>query len=60
MNHAGATTSGDPGLQDLETMFLEGKLHAADRRLAQAVDRNQALMNSLSEARDQIASLRGP
>jgi proteasome-associated ATPase len=58
MNHGDTMIGGDVELRDIDIMFLEGKLHAADRRLAQALDRNETLANSLTEARDQIASLR--
>jgi chromosome segregation ATPase len=39
-------------------MFLEGKLREANGQLAEAGNQNVKLMNRLSEARDQIASLK--
>jgi proteasome-associated ATPase len=58
MKHADATITGDTDLQTLEIMFAEGKLNAANRRLGQALDRNEALAAALVETRSQIASLR--
>jgi proteasome-associated ATPase len=57
MKHADAAITGDTDLHALEIMFDEGKLHAANRRLEQALDRNEALAAALAEARSQIASL---
>ncbi len=41
----------------LEITFAEGKLNAANRRLGQALDRNEMLVAALAEARSRIASL---
>jgi proteasome-associated ATPase len=57
MKHADAAITGDTDLDALEIMFAEGKLNAANRRLGQALDRNEALAGALAEARSQIASL---
>src|ERR1700741_2114764 len=58
MKHAEAPITEDTDLQALEIMFAEGKLNAANRRLGQALDRNDALVSALAEARNQIASLK--
>jgi proteasome-associated ATPase len=58
MTHAEAAINRDADLQRPEIMFLEGKLHAANHRLAQTLDRNEVLVKRLTEAREQIASLR--
>ena len=44
--------------EDLEILFLEGKLREANGELAEAFNRNAKLINRLSEARDEIASLK--
>jgi len=44
--------------EDLEIMFLEGKLREANGELAEAFNRNAKLINRLSEARDEITSLK--
>ena len=48
----------DVELEDLEVMFLEGKLREAHQELAQAFDKNEKLVRRLSEAREHITSLR--
>src|SRR5882724_70687 len=58
MKHADAAITGDTDLHALEIMFAEGRLNAANSRLAQALGRNEALAAALVEARSQIASLR--
>jgi proteasome-associated ATPase len=58
MKHADAAITGDTDLHALEIMFAEGKLNAANHRLGQALDRNEALAAALVETRSQIASLR--
>ena len=54
MKHFDGTTDVQ---EDLEVMFLEGKLREANGQLAEAFNQNEKLVNRLSEARDQIASL---
>jgi proteasome-associated ATPase len=44
--------------EDLEIMFLEGKLREANGELAEAFNRNAKLINRLSEARGEITSLK--
>src|SRR5262245_9291412 len=58
MKHADGTINGDGHIRGLEVMFLESKLGQANRQLVQALERNEKLVDSLAEARDQIASLR--
>ena len=58
MKHADAAIIEDTDLHALEIMFAEGKLNAANRRLGQALDRNEVLVTALAETRSQIASLR--
>ncbi len=55
MKHFDGTT--DVQAEDLEVMFLEGKLREANGQLAEAFNQNEKLVNRLFEARDQIASL---
>jgi proteasome-associated ATPase len=55
MKHFDGTT--DVRAEDLEVMFLEGKLREANGQLAEAFNQNEKLVNRLFEARDQIASL---
>jgi proteasome-associated ATPase len=45
-------------LQDLDAMMLEGKLRDANRQLLQAFNRNEKLADALSDAYDQIVSLK--
>ena len=54
MKHFDGTTDVQ---EDLEVMFVEGKLREANGQLAEAFNQNEKLVNRLSEARDQIASL---
>jgi proteasome-associated ATPase len=56
MKHVDRTV--DIQVEDLEVMFLEGKLREANGQLAEAFDQNEKLANRLSEARKQIASLK--
>src|SRR5258708_10834237 len=56
MKHVDRTV--DIQVEDLEVMFLEGKLHEANGQLAEAFNQNEKLVNRLSEAREQIASLK--
>jgi proteasome-associated ATPase len=44
-------------VEDLGTVFLERRLRETDDQLAQARHKNQRLVNTLGEAREQIASL---
>src|SRR5262245_19784796 len=46
-----------PG-EDLEAMILEGKLREANRQLMQAFNKNEKLASALSDACDQIVSLK--
>ncbi len=55
MKHFDGAT--DVQAEDLEVMFLEGKLREANGQLAEAFNQNEKLVNRLFEARDQIASL---
>src|SRR6266851_7309065 len=55
MKHVDRTV--DIQVEDLEVMFLEGKLLEANGQLAEVFNQNEKLVNRLSEARDQIASL---
>jgi len=48
----------DVQAEDLEVMFLEGKLREANRQLVQAFDQNEKLVNALYEAREQITALK--
>src|ERR1051325_2151715 len=48
----------DIRVEDLEVMFLEGKLREANGQLAEAFNQNEKLVNRLSEAREQISSLK--
>jgi proteasome-associated ATPase len=48
----------DVHVQDLDTMILEGKLRDANRQLLQAFNHNEKLANALSDACDQIMSLK--
>jgi proteasome-associated ATPase len=48
----------DIRVEDLEVMFLEGKLREANGQLAEAFNQNEKLVNRLSEAREQITSLK--
>src|SRR6266852_3266468 len=48
----------DVQVEDLEVMFLDGKLSEANGQLADAVNQNAKLVNRLAEAREQIASLK--
>jgi proteasome-associated ATPase len=48
----------DVQVEDLEVMFLDGKLREANGQLADAVNQNAKLVNRLAEAREQIASLK--
>ena len=48
----------DIQVEDLEVMFLEGKLREANGQLAEAFNQNEKLVNRLSEAREQITSLK--
>jgi len=56
MKHVDRTV--DIQVEDLEVMFLEGKLREANGQLAEAFNQNEKLVNRLSEARKQIASLK--
>ncbi len=56
MKHVDRTV--DIQVEDLEVMFLEGKLREANGQLAEAFNQNEKLVNRLSEAREQIASLK--
>src|SRR6266478_3756849 len=56
MKHVDRTV--DIQVEDLEVMFLEGKLREANGQLAEAFNQNERLVNRLSEAREQIASLK--
>src|SRR5207245_1104747 len=56
MKHVDRTV--DMEVEDLEVMFLEGKLREANGQLAEAFNQNERLVNRLSEAREQIASLK--
>src|SRR6185295_3819242 len=44
--------------QDLDAMILEGKLRDANRQLLHAVNHNEKLANALSNACDQVRSLK--
>ncbi len=48
----------DVQVEDLEVMFLDGKLREANGHLAEAFNQNAKLVNRLAEARAQIASLK--
>ena len=48
----------DIQVEDPEVMFLEGKLREANGQLAEAFNQNEKLVNRLSEAREQITSLK--
>ena len=48
----------DVHVQDLDAMILEGKLRDANRQLLQAFKHNEKLANALSDACDQVLSLR--
>jgi len=48
----------DVQAEDLEVMFLEGKLREANRQLVQAFNQNEKLVNALYEAREQITALK--
>jgi proteasome-associated ATPase len=48
----------DVHVQDLDTMILDGKLRDANRQLLQAFNHNEKLANALSDACDQIMSLK--
>src|SRR6266478_8036352 len=56
MKHVDRTV--DIQVEDLEVMFPEGKLREANGQLAEAFNQNERLVNRLSEAREQIASLK--
>jgi proteasome-associated ATPase len=56
MKHVDRTV--DIQVEDLEVMFLERKLREANGQLAEAFNHNEKLVNRLSEAREQIASLK--
>jgi proteasome-associated ATPase len=56
MKHVDRTV--DIQVEDLEVMFLEGKLREANGQLAEAFNQNEKLVNRLSEAREQIVSLK--
>src|SRR5712671_5418102 len=56
MKHVDRTV--DIQVEDLEVMFLEGKLREANGQLAEAFNQNEKLVNTLAEAREQIASLK--
>src|SRR5712671_392776 len=56
MKHVDRTV--DIQVEDLEVMFLEGKLREANGQLAEAFNQNEKLVNRLSEAREQITSLK--
>src|SRR5713101_9560751 len=56
MKHVDRTV--DIQVEDLEVMFLDGKLREANCQLAEAFNHNAKLVDRLSEARDQIASLK--
>src|SRR5258706_3299287 len=55
MKHFDGTTDVQ---EDLEVMFVEGKLREANDQLAEAFNQNEKLVNRLSEAREQITSLK--
>src|SRR6266404_7007886 len=55
MKHFDGTTDVQ---EDLEVMFLEGKLREANGQLAEAFNQNEKLVNTLYEAREQITSLK--
>jgi proteasome-associated ATPase len=48
----------DVPAQDLDAMFLEGKLREANRQLLQAFKHNEKLANALADACDQVLSLK--
>jgi hypothetical protein len=48
----------DVHVQDLDAMILEGKLRDANRQILQAFNHNEKLANALSNACDQILSLK--
>src|SRR5467141_2029951 len=56
MKHVDRTV--DIQVEDLEVMFLEGKLREANGQLAEAFNQNEKLVNRLYEAREQITSLK--
>src|SRR5262245_51388825 len=56
MNHDNRSVDFQVG--DLGTVFLESRLRETDDQLAEARHKNQRLVNSLGEAREQIASLK--
>jgi proteasome-associated ATPase len=56
MKHVDRTT--DVQVEDLEVMFLEAKLREANSQLADVFNHNAKLVNRLSEAKDQLASLK--
>src|SRR5713101_3348457 len=56
MEHVDRTV--DIQVEDLEVMFLEGKLREANGQLAEAFNQNEKLVNTLYEAREQITSLK--
>src|SRR6266853_935000 len=56
MKHVDRTV--DIQVEDLEVMFLEGKLREANGQLSEAFNQNEKLVNRLSEAREQLASLK--
>src|SRR6267142_2049987 len=55
MKHFDGTTDVQ---EDLEVMFVEGKLREANGQLAEAFNQNEKLVNALYEAREQITSLK--
>jgi proteasome-associated ATPase len=58
MKQVDRITDCDVLLQDLDAMMLEGKLRDANRQLLQAFNRNEKLADALSDAYDQIVSLK--
>src|SRR3977135_2452766 len=58
MKHADRIAYSDIEVQDLEVMYLQGKLREANGQLVQAFNQNEKLVSRLSEAREHITSLR--
>jgi proteasome-associated ATPase len=58
MKHADRSAYSDVEVQDLEVMYLQGKLREANGQLVQAFNQNEKLVSRLSEAREHITSLR--
>ena len=58
MKQVDRIADGDAHEQDLDAMILEGKLRDTNHQLLQAFNHNDKLAHALSDACDQILSLR--